>query len=142
MARISQDSSLTAKPIEESLDGQTVRLIYSLIDSLSEAARASLLRDLAAKIDETVNTPTGVLATVLKFLPKGSTVTVAQLRQQVADRGVEAEPKHIYNAIGYLSRTGALTRLGYGRYKIDGVEFSTSDNLGGEPDRHEDLSDD
>lgn len=130
-------------PAEEDLEEQKVRLVRTLLDSLASETRAALLQEFAA--DSTLPgtiTPTGVLATVLRLFPSGQTVTAAELRQQVEDRGIEAQPKEIYNAIGYLSRTGALRRTGYGRYMVNGMEISTSDNLGGERDRHEDLSDD
>lgn len=142
MAKVSQLFSPKNPSVEVDLDEQKARLIRTLLDTLSVQARSALVKELAIEAANLAdNTPTGVLATVLKLLPPGQTVTAAELRQQVEERGIEAQPKEIYNAIGYLARAGALKRTGYGRYMINGMEISTSDELGGERDRHEDVSD-
>lgn len=127
------------------LEEERLRLARMLVEALSPESREALLRTLSPNpVDriEEVSTPTGVLSRILRLVPTGSEVTAASLRRKVADFGVEAEPKEVYNSIGYLARAGALRRVGYGRYVVNGVEFSTSDNFGGEPDRLEDLSDD
>lgn len=118
---------------------QAVRL---LVAGLSPEKRAALAQELAQSELAHEPGPSGVLATIIKFLPRGQTVTAADLRREVVGRGVEAEPKEIYNAIGYLARTGKLARVGYGRYLVNGIEITTPDNLGGEFARNEDVSDD
>lgn len=123
-------------------DEQTLQAVRLLVQSLSAEKRAQLAHELAQSELDQEPGPSGVLATIIKYLPRGRSVTVADLRKEVANRGVEAEPKEIYNAIGYLARTGRLVRQGYGRYMVDGVEIETSDELGGEMTRHEDISDD
>lgn len=127
-------------PLEE----ERLRLVRSLVEGLSPESRELLVRELARNpyIIAAESTPTGVLSRILRLVPKGSEVTAAALKTAVADEGIAAEPKEIYNSIAYLARTGALIRVGYGRYVVNGVEISTSDNLGGEPTRLEDLSDD
>lgn len=123
-------------------DEQTMQAVRLLVGSLSAEKRAILARELAQSELDHEPGPSGVLATIIKFLPRGQTVTAADLRREIADRGVEAEPKEVYNAIGYLARTGKLVRVGYGRYLVNGIEITTPDNLGGEFARNEDVSDD
>jgi hypothetical protein len=131
-------------PLDVSLPDEVVaermRLIRVLIDGLPREARAQLVRELSV---DTIDArgPTDVITRILRLVPNGQTVTAAELRKVVAERGVEAEPKEVYNAIGYLARSGRLKRTGYGRYTVYGVEIGTSDDLGGERDRLEDLSD-
>lgn len=79
-----------------------------------------------------------VLGTVVRFVQRKQHVTVDDVKEAVRQAGVEASPKEVYNAIGYLTRKGHMRRTGYGRYVIDGVEFVTSDDLGGASSRHED----
>ncbi|WP_127070730.1 hypothetical protein [Pelagibacterium lentulum] len=130
--------------VESRLAEEKVRLVRVLIDALPPQRRDDLIRELTRSLfsDVGASTPTEALSNVLKFAPRGQVVTAADLRKGVVEQGIEAEPKEIYNSISYLIRTGALTRLGYGRYKVHGMEISTSDDFGGEQDRHEDLSDD
>lgn len=125
---------------EQSLENEKLRLIRVLVDALTPTSRAQLARELS-KYAENLS-PTGVLAEVIRLFPLGNEVTAAELRQKLAEQGVNAAPKEVYNSISYLSKIGALRRLGYGRYTVHGMQISTSDDLGGERDRHEDLSDD
>jgi hypothetical protein len=143
MAELQRKSQRTNLPIERELEEQKVLLIRTLLHSLSAETRAALLKEFAAEAADTSGSPTGVLATVIRLFPPNHPVTVAELRRAVEDHGLDAEPKEIYNAISYLSRTGALKRTGYGRYRTsDGMEISTTDDFGGELHRYEGLSDD
>jgi predicted transcriptional regulator of viral defense system len=63
--------------------------------------------------------------------------TTQEIKDDVESAGVKASAKEIYNAIGYLSRRGHVTRVGYGRYLVDGVAVVTADDLGGEPSTNE-----
>jgi hypothetical protein len=78
-----------------------------------------------------------VLGTIVGLLRGRSDWTVQELKQAVGERGIEASPKEIYNALGYLTRKRKIQRIGYGRYVVDGVQVFTSDDLGGPPSRHE-----
>lgn len=53
---------------------------------------------------------------ILSRLPIGEWRT-EDARKQVAATGVQATPKQVFNALGYLTRRGRVRRLGYGRYQ-------------------------
>lgn len=130
---------------EGNLEDEKLRLARMLIATLPSETQAALARDLLATLELSAKEtpgPATIIATILKLLPRGKEVTAAELRKEVADRGVEAEPKQVYNAIDYMIRSGRLRRVSYGRFLVDGMEIETSDDLGGERDRHEDISDD
>ena len=129
-------------------DGQTTQgqrvdelraTIKRMIGWLPQDAREDFLRELGVP-DRPVSHPKAgdVLATIIRLLPRQKSWTVAELKQQISERGVEAKPKEIYNALGYLTRHERITRIGYGRYLVDGIEVVTSDDLGGPNIRHED----
>lgn len=123
-----------------------LRLVRMLVDELPPEVRAEFLRQIAAEVSSPDlargDSATETIAKIISLARPGSEVTAATARKAVADRGVEAEPKHVYNALTYLKRAGKLKRVGYGRYVVEGVEFSTSDDYGGERARDEDLRDD
>ncbi|SRR5260221_10055802 len=128
--------SVTADPRVE----QTLALIRTLVGSLPQQDQARLLREIAEKIRPMSAPRAGeVLGTIAQLLPLQRAWSVAELKERVDKEGVSASPKEVYNAIGYLARTGRVRRVGYGRYVVDGVEFATSDDFGGETARNEDL---
>jgi hypothetical protein len=128
-----------AAAAEQERTQQSLRLVRMLIDSLPAEAKAELAHEL---VQQQADRPTGTIAKIIRMAPPGSEITAASLRKAVADHGIEAEPKEIYNSITYLARAGKLRRVGYGRYVVDGVEIKTSEDLGGEKARDEDLADD
>jgi hypothetical protein len=135
-------SSKPAATDDQERAKQSLRLARMLIDSLPEQMRAELVRELANVELRKDASATGVVAKIIQMVRPGSEVTASSLRKAVADQGVEAAPKEVYNAITYLKRSGKLKRLGYGRYLVHGLGIDTSEDLGGERDRHEDVSDD
>jgi len=129
-------------PQQTELLENTLALLKTLLVSLPEAEKQKVARELL----KTIGTPDApkageVLANVILLMKQRPKFTVSEVKQHIEERG-GASPKEVYNALGYLTRTGRLRRVGYGRYVVDGVEVSTSDDLGGERDRLEDLSDD
>jgi hypothetical protein len=79
-----------------------------------------------------------VLSAVIHLLPKRPDWTVTELKQAIDRHGVEATPKEVYNALGYLTRKQKIQRVGHGRYMVDGALLETIDDLGvGPPARHE-----
>ena len=113
--------------------------IKRMINWLPADARDDFLRELGVPDRPAAYPKAGdVLATIVHLLPRQKSWTVSELKQQISDRGVEAKPKEIYNALGYLTRNERITRVGYGRYIVDGFEIVTSDDLGGPTTRHED----
>lgn len=130
------------KTVDETIAEQTLALVRTLLASLPEAERQRIARELRNLVGEPDSPKAGdVLASVISLMKKQPEFTVAEVKQHVEERG-GASPKEVYNALGYLTRKGRLKRTGYGRYTVDGVEVTTSDDLGGERDRHEDISDD
>ncbi|RWY83430.1 hypothetical protein EHI44_22130 [Rhizobium leguminosarum] len=79
-----------------------------------------------------------VLGAVVKFIQTKQDVTVNKVKEAVRKAGIEARPKDVYNAMGYLARRGHIRRVGYGRYIVDGIEIVTAEDLGGASSRHED----
>jgi hypothetical protein len=80
-----------------------------------------------------------VLGKILQF-PRDTAWSVEELKGKIAECGIEAKPKEVYNAVTYLARKGHIRRVGYGRYVVDGIgfEIDTADDLGGPNIRHED----
>jgi hypothetical protein len=81
-----------------------------------------------------------VLDAIVKLLPRSKDWTVQKLREEVAEKGVSANPKEVYNAVGYLVRKGHMRRIGYGRYVVAGGGLVvTSDDFGGPTTSQEDA---
>jgi hypothetical protein len=81
---------------------------------------------------------TQVLGTILKFVPRDREFTIEEVKKSVAAEGVQATAKAIYNALGYLTRKQKISRVGHGRYIVDGALLETIEDLGvGPPTRHE-----
>jgi hypothetical protein len=138
-----------AKPVssvEHQLDPRSAAIlstVRTLVAALSPAEQEQVFRQLTEMIRPIATPRAGdVLGSIVRLLPRRPDWTVSALKDTMEAEGIEATPKEIYNAISYLNRKGHIRRLGYGRYVVDGVEVVTADDLGGERDRHEDLSDD
>jgi hypothetical protein len=109
----------------------------SAFEALSEEDRQDVLDELI-EILRPIPTPRAgdVLDAVVRLLPRKNDWTVQAIREGVAEMGVSANPKEVYNAVGYLVRKGHMRRIGYGRYVVEGgTVVVTSDDLGGRPRR-------
>lgn len=104
--------------------------IQLLLEPLSGHDQESLLRRLLASRCP-IDTPRAgeVLGAIVRLMPRRSQWTAAEVKDEVAAQGISATPKEVYNAISYLTRTGRIRRIGYGRYQLDGVGIVTSDEL-------------
>ena len=117
-----------------------VKAVLLLLDNLTPLEKQAVLKRLTEALRPIPARNAGdVLGVVIQLLPKTGPWTVEDLKKSVDGSGLEAKPKEIYNAIGYLARRGHIRRVGYGRYVVDGAEIITADDLGGETTRHEDL---
>lgn len=82
------------------------------------------LRAIRRLLDRGVTLPraSDLLATVAALLGEKSEWRAAEIRDQVAARGIIASIKQVNNALGYLTRRGNAVRLGYGRYTTPHLE--------------------
>lgn len=88
--------------------------IRQILSGLSPIARREVLR----QIETGIETPRAgcALAFITDWMPREGIWSVAQAQVAIDEAGVEATPKEVYNAVGYLCRRGRIKRLGYGRY--------------------------
>jgi hypothetical protein len=124
-------------PARAELIASTVR---TLIGELPRAEQERILGELTKKL-RPIETPRAgdVLGAIVEFLPKRREWSVEDVKQEVEARRGGTSAKEIYNALSYLSRSGKIARVGYGRYIVEGVEVVTSDDFGGQTTRHEDA---
>lgn len=78
-----------------------------------------------------------VLTEIIRLLPQQRSWTVEQVKQKIEERGLNADPKAVYNALTYLKRRNDIVHHGYGRYSVGGLAFVTSEEVGGTPTPHE-----
>lgn len=71
-----------------------------------------------------------VLGAVILAFPQRDKWSVEALRETVQAQGVQAAPKEIYNALGYLVRKGRIRRVAYGQYVLGGagIEIEGTDD--------------
>jgi hypothetical protein len=113
---------------------QTFALIRTLLGSLPAQEQERFAREMVEKMRLPTAPRAGeVLGTLIRLLPQQKSWSVAELKEQIEERGVSASPKQVFNALGYLVRKKRVTRLGYGRYMVDGALLVTADDLGGQP---------
>jgi hypothetical protein len=82
-----------------------------------------------------------VLGTILKLVPRDRAFTIEEVKKSVEAEGVQATAKAIYNALGYLTRKKKITRVGHGRYMVDGVEIITTEELDAGPPTRDMIDD-
>ena len=114
--------------------------IMTLIAGLTAADRARVLEEITKAFRPIQQPRAGsgdVLAEIVRLLPEKRSWTVEQIKQRVESRGVQTEPKAIYNALTYLKRRNDIIHHGYGRYSVQGMHFVTSEEAGGTPTSHE-----
>ena len=70
-----------------------------------------------------------VLGTILKLVPRGESFTIGDVKKSIEAEGIQATAKAIYNSLGYLTRKRRITRIGHGRYIVDGAELTTLEEL-------------
>lgn len=124
---------------QQALFESTLALVKTLLEAMPHDQKQRVAREVMKSVGPPESPKAGdVLASILNFVKKNQEFTVAEVRERVDLSGVSAAPKEIYNALGYLTRKGRVRRVGYGKYIVDGVSITTSDDLGGETTRTED----
>jgi hypothetical protein len=102
-------------------------LLSGLSPEIQERVRASLLKSFPENAPQR---PREVLATILKLVPRGQAVTIDDVKKTVEAEGIQATAKGIADALGYLWRRQRITKVGHGRYMIEGVgELTTLDEI-------------
>ncbi len=77
-----------------------------------------------------------VLGAVVRVLEreraKRRTWKMDEIKRGVAAEGVKADPRQVFNAVGYLARRGRVKQVGYGEYLLCdyGVTVTTFEDLG------------
>jgi hypothetical protein len=105
--------------------------IKTLVSGLGPGERARLLDEITVIIRPIPTPRAGALMSIIvRLLPNRKSWTIDELKRGVAEQGVEAAPKEVYNAVSYLARKKHIRRVGYGRYIVEGVEVVTSEDLG------------
>lgn len=119
--------------------GELQGQIRVLFRRLSPDAQKQLLEDLISA-PPPIPTPKGgvVLSCVARAMNSRLYWTVPDIKAAIQEEGVEAKPKELYNALGYLARRGYVKKVGYGRYLVEGGMAETIEDIGLEPLRHED----
>jgi hypothetical protein len=114
--------------------------IKTLLSGLTAPERERVLGELAKAfrpISEPRAAASNLLSEVVRLLPEQRSWRVEDVRRRIEERGITADPKAVYNALGYLKRKGWIQHDGYGRYTAEGIHFVTSEDLGGMPSRSE-----
>lgn len=107
--------------------------IRTLLSALPLDEQDKILQELSRKLRVIPAHRAGdVLGTIVRLLPLRKDWTIEDIKNGVVNRGIEAKPKDIYNAIGYLTRKRKIKRVGRGRYIVDGMPIVSADDFGGE----------
>jgi len=78
---------------------------------------ARVILDLCPKIISLIAKKQNRASAVARMFANGSELTVKEIKLRASEEGAKVSAKEIYNAIGYLTRTGRIQRLSYGKYK-------------------------
>jgi DNA-binding transcriptional ArsR family regulator len=108
--------------------------VRTLIAALPSEERERILSELNKAFQPIPPPRSGdLLAEVIRLLPEQRSWRVEDVRKRIEERGIEAEPKAVYNVLTYLKRKGQLKHEGYGRYTLGDIHIVTSDDVGGAP---------
>lgn len=113
-----------------------VKAIFALVDgfALTNRERELVLRQVSEKLRPIPVPRAGdALSAVVQLIPRNRDWTVKELKSKVEWNGSSISDKELYNAIGYLTRKHHIQRVGPGRYIVNGIVVTSTDNLGGQP---------
>jgi hypothetical protein len=131
-----------APPLSDDLAERARRhadAIMTLLSPLPPAEQEAVKRLLDEKLGTKATPHAGVvLGTVVRLFSAKDEWRVPELKGAITGAGVDAQPKDIYNALGYLTRRGYIRRLGYGRYLVEGALLTSAEDFGAEPSRYDD----
>lgn len=134
MVDLAQNPS--GKPSDDALDEAVAESVVAafngLLASLSPEQQALVRAKITLPFPQNEAPRAGqVLGKILQFVPRDRSFTIDEVKQKIEADGIQATAKAIYNALGYLTRKKIITRIGHGRYMVDGQPVITSDDLGG-----------
>jgi len=133
-ASTARQESDTVESVAMEIAADFARLLERYPEGVREAARKLLIEKLSrAGAAE----PRVILGTVLQLFEKRREWSVEGLRAAVAERGITAPQKALYNALAHLSRRGQIRNVGYGRYILPehGLMMETTCGMRTEPGR-------
>ncbi len=110
----------------ESIVNAVKALLAGLSPDQQERVRAELFKSTSYAAPRAGQ----VLGTILKLVPRDRPFTIEDVKKSVEAEGIQATAKTIYNSLGYLTRKHRITRIGHGRYMIEGAgELTTLEEL-------------
>ncbi|MFC5554095.1 hypothetical protein [Methylobacterium iners] len=132
----------TADEQDDARDAAVMKAVLTLLDTLPEARRRSVLQRLSANSKPISGRKSGeVMGIVIDFIRDKRSWSVSEIKEEVLQHHSETNPKEIYNTINYLAKTGRIKRIGYGKYMVDGNLVISADQFSEEPFPNDDQAD-
>lgn len=125
----------------EALAQSVVDSFNTLMSGLPREVQALVRTKLAETFPNQQPRAREVLATILKLVPRDRPVTIDDVKKTVESEGILASAKAIANALNYLARKNRITRIGHGRYMVDGVQIVTDEILDAGPPTRDMIDD-
>jgi hypothetical protein len=144
MVQLASINSADDHPADSPLDDAHAESVISAIKALLAGLSPDQQERVRAKIFPNNSSPRAgeVLGTILKLVPRDRPFTIEDVKKSVEAEGIQATAKAIYNSLGYLTRKHRITRIGHGRYIIDGAELTTLEEIEGAGPPTRDMIDD
>lgn len=111
------------------MDTPLVRAVTVLLDVMSHDEREAVAARLATFRVAPLPNGSDLLRYVGGLFTPGATLVVEDIVAAVARHDPSASRKQVYNALGYLSRRGAIRRVQQGRYTAISVHTPASGAL-------------
>jgi hypothetical protein len=136
MVRFAQNST-REDPADNALDNTHAESVVSAIKVLFAGLSPDQQERVRSTLFPNVSPPPRageMLGTILKLVRPGESFTIDDVKKSVEAEGIQATAKAIYNSLGYLTRKQKITRIGHGRYMIEGAgELTTLEELDAGP---------
>lgn len=121
----------------ETLDDAHAESVVSAVKALLAGLSPEQQERVRAQIFPHISPPPRageVLGTILKLVRPGESFTIDDVKKSIEAEGIQATAKAIYNSLGYLTRKQKITRIGHGRYMIEGAgELTTLEEIDAGP---------
>ncbi len=136
MVRTASINATSENPADTPLYDAHAESIVNAVKALLAGLSPEQHERVRAKIFPNNSSPRAgeVLGTILKLVPRDRPFTIDDVKKSVEAEGIQATAKAIYNSLGYLTRKHRITRIGHGRYMIEGAgELTTLEELDAGP---------